>query len=120
MLIDQDGPGLVLPILVPWWLPKLSRVGAGEVGDNTMHVGRGHSTWAEAAGGSSSSASQLAGLCSCPRGPEISSDAKAGGKLPFLGPQSRSLPFHLECTKQGFVLSLLSPISQALPNSQKW
>lgn len=87
--MDPVGPGLVLPILVPWWLPKLSRVVAGEGGDTTMHVGHGHSTWAER----SSSLScrrlfqlrpQLAGLCSCPRGPEFSSDAKARGGLPFL------------------------------------
>lgn len=47
VLTDPDGPELVLPILVPWWLPRLSRVGTNEGDDNAMYVGSGHSTWAE-------------------------------------------------------------------------
>ena len=74
VLIDPEIPGLMLPILVPSGLPKLSSVGADELGDITMHVGSGRSTWAE--NSSALSCRRLfqlclpAGwpLCSCPLG----------------------------------------------------
>lgn len=34
MPIDPHGLGLLLLISKPWWLPKLSRVDANDIGDN--------------------------------------------------------------------------------------
>lgn len=61
VLMDPVGSGLVLPVLVPWWLPKLSRVGAGEGNDSAKHVDSEHSTWAEQS--SSLSCRRLFQLC---------------------------------------------------------
>lgn len=40
VLMDPDGPEPVLPILVPWWLPKLCGMGANEVAGSAC-------TWTE-------------------------------------------------------------------------
>lgn len=123
VLTDRDGPGLVLPILVLGWLPRLSRVGANEGDDNAMYIGSEHSTWAEKssilggrkpfqpclpAGSLRMTLERFALAPGDQRSPLMQRSADTSWPR---GPQSGSLPCHLECAKQVFVLSLPSPIS---------
>lgn len=118
LLIDPCGRGLLLLISKPWWLQELSRVDANDLGDNRQVCAVDAAPGKReappfAAGGSSNPASPLAGLSPAGGGPQASAPreqrsalpvkASRRGRLPLPpppGPQSGSLPFHVDCAKQ--------------------